>query len=109
MKNRRSAASGKILDGRGKNEKFSLQSCLNGNNSGGDRNVNGSRVNVTVREQRDGALVTGLVGVVVNQFMQRGASRHRVQQQDKTSQQRGDNRLAVPLEMAFYELQTICF
>ena len=47
--------------------------------------------------------------VLVNQFVKRGADRQRVQQQDKTGQQRGDDRPGVPLEMTIHELQTICF
>jgi hypothetical protein len=45
----------------------------------------------------------------MNQFVQRRARGHCAQKQDKTGQQRGDDRLALPLEMALLELQTICF
>ena len=66
------------------------------------------RFNVPVRKQGGGARMAGAVRVLVNQFMQRGTSRHRVQQQDKTYQQRGDDRVAAQLEMAFCKLQIVC-
>jgi hypothetical protein len=53
--------------------------------------------------------MAGFVRVVVDQLVQAGARRHRVQQQDKAYQQRGENRQARPLKMSNSELQTICF
>ena len=62
-----------------------------------------------MRKHRDRAFMVGLACVLMDQFMERGTGRHRVQEQDKADQQRGDNRLAVRFEMAFHESQTMCF
>ena len=61
-----------------------------------------------MREHRDRAIVVGFARILVDQFMQRGTRRHRVQEQDKAHQQRGDDRLAMQLEMTISELQIIC-
>ena len=41
----------------------------------------------------------GFARVLVNQFVQFGTRRHRVQQQNQRDQQRGEDRLAVRFEM----------
>ena len=46
-------------------------------------------------EHHDGTFVACLVRVTMNQMMQRGARRHRVEQQNQTGQQRGEHRFAV--------------
>ena len=48
-----------------------------------------------MREHHDGAFVARLVRVVVYQLMQRGARRHRVEQQNHPNQQRRERRFAV--------------
>ena len=55
-----------------------------------------------MREQGDGALVLGGLRVVMKQFVKLRAGRHRVQQQDKASQYRGDERLAGQAEMTVF-------
>jgi len=60
-----------------------------------------------VSEQGDRAFVVGFAGVRVDQFMQRRRGRHGVQQQDKTGQQRGDDRLAGWFGLARYEPHSI--
>ena len=47
-----------------------------------------------MREHRDRAIVVLLARVMVNHFVQRGARRHRVQQQDDAHQQGGQGRFA---------------
>ena len=59
-------------------------------------------------EQRDGAIVVSLARVLVNQFVQFGTRRHRVQQQNEGDQQSGERRLAVRFEMTISELQIVC-
>lgn len=61
-----------------------------------------------MREHRDRAIVVGLIRILVDQFVELWTRRHCVQEQDKTHQQRGDDRLAAQLEMAFYKLQIGC-
>jgi len=56
-----------------------------------------------MRKHRYGALVVKRIGVLVNQFMQRGTNRHRVQDKDEKRQQNGHAPLAVRFEMAIYQ------
>jgi hypothetical protein len=51
--------------------------------------------------------VAGFACFVVDQFMQAWARRHCVHQQDKTCQQRGQNRVTMLLEMTLYQLQSV--
>ena len=53
--------------------------------------------------------VPGCIRVAMDQFMELGTGRHGVQQQDKTGQQPSEHRLAVPLFMSEFGMQTICF
>jgi hypothetical protein len=73
------------------------------------RHFHDGQMHLTMREQRDGALMFRRTGVLVKQFVQLGRSRHRVQKQDKPGQQRGDDRLAVPLELTPHELHCFVF
>jgi hypothetical protein len=108
-KNGRAAAGGKILNGRGKNRKGNLRHRHERNGRRADGNLNLSGINVTVRKHRDRTIVVSVAGILVDQLVQAGARRHRVQQQDKGYEQRGENRVAGPLKMSNSELQTICF
>ena len=47
-------------------------------------------------EQRDYAMMVGFVGVLVKQFMQGGAGRHGIEQQNHSHQQGRESRLAEP-------------
>ena len=105
----RGAAGGKILDGRTKNGKFDLWQDENENLRSSDRNLDADRINLAVRKHRDRAFVVGLARVVVNQLMQRGAHRHRVQKEHQRDQDRGENRLAVTLELTGGKPHPSCF
>ena len=61
-----------------------------------------------MREHRDRAIVVRLARVMVNHFVQRGARRHRVQQQNDAHQQGGQGRFADLEEMALHVLQIVC-
>ena len=50
----------------------------------------------------------GVVRVLVNQFMQGGRRRHRIQQQYQADQQNGQRRFVEAIQLGFYVLQTIC-
>ena len=63
-------------------------------------------IHLAVDEHGDGALVTGLVGVGMQQFMQPGAGHHGIQQQDQRHQQRGDQRVGMGFEIWISRLQT---
>jgi|SRR5450756_841717 len=52
--------------------------------------------------------MVGSVRVLMHQLVQRGTGRHRIQQQDNSHQQSGDERPALRLEMMRYKLQMIC-
>ena len=60
---------------------------------------NRGRLHLAMREDCHGTFVTGLVRVVMNQLMQRRASRHRVEKQNYSDQQYRERRLAVPCEL----------
>lgn len=109
MRNRRPATGRKRCRQHVKNRRRSQRGKFNGSNRDDGRHFHDRRIHLAVREQRDGTFVAWFVRVVMDQCMQRRARGHRAQKQDKTGQQRGDDRLALPLEMAFHELQTICF
>ena len=85
----------KIFNGRAENGKFNLRNALNRSRRNDDGSHNGRRFHLSMREHRDGAFVACLVRVLVNQLMQRGTRRHRVQQQDHPNQQRRERRFAV--------------
>jgi len=53
-------------------------------------------------------MMVSLAGVLVNQFMQIGAGRHRVEQQNHPHQPGGQGRPAEPNEMTRFVLQTVC-
>lgn len=59
-------------------------------------------------KQRDSALMIRRTRVFVDEFMKRRNSHHRVQQQNKPDQQRGDDRLSAQFEMTPLELQNVC-
>ena len=102
-KNGRSASGGKIFNGRTENGNCDGRNCLNESQHRGNRDINGRSVNLAMREKSDGALMLGAAGVGVKPFVQRRRGGHRVEQQDNPGQQRGNDYLAVRLEMAFYE------
>ena len=56
----------------------------------------GTSSHLAVHEHRDGAFVAGLVRIMMNQFVQRGASRHRIKEQNHSHQHEGDECLAEP-------------
>ena len=91
----RGASGGEIFNGRGEAGKNKNRGRLDRNRRRGGGNFNRGRVHLAVREHRDRAIVVGLARVLVDHFVQRGRRRHRVQQQDKADEQRGENRLAV--------------
>jgi hypothetical protein len=95
----RGASGGKIFNGRGKNGNDNLWGRLERNGGHDDRNLNIGGINVAVGEHRDRTVVVGFAGVLVDQFVQFGARRHRDQQQDERDKQRGENRLAGRSEM----------
>jgi len=52
--------------------------------------------------------VIGLARILVDQFMQSGHRRHRVQQQHQTDQQNGEHRPARAIQPGRYVLQSVC-
>lgn len=99
---------GKVFDGRAENGNDKNRGRFNRICRGGDRHVAGRRIHLAVREHRDRAIVVGFARVLVDHFVQRGAGRHRVQQQNNTHQQGGQRRPAETENMAFLVLQTDC-
>jgi len=81
---------------RDKNRQFEMQAGDDNSRRQDYRNINGRSIHLTVRKQSDGALMVGLVSVLVKQFMQRGRGGHRVQQQHHADQQRREERSARP-------------
>lgn len=81
---------------------------FNGQNRNDGRDIGDRRIHLAVGKHRDRAIVIGFARVLVNQFVQLRTRRHRVQQQNKCDQQRGENRLAMRFEMTLYELQIVC-
>ena len=102
-KNGRGASGGKIFNGRTENGNDCGRNGLNQSQRLDNWDINRNRVHLAVREHRDGALMVFFAGIRVEPFVQRGGGRHRVQQEDKPGQQRGDGRLAARLKMALYE------
>lgn len=80
----------KLLDPDGARDQARDEHHRHGQEEHGD----GGRVAGAGGEERDGALVALLVGVVVHRFMQTGQARHRHDGED-VQQQRDDNRAAV--------------
>ena len=78
---------GEIFGGRAENGKFNLLRRFNRNGGNRNGNINGRTFDLSVREHRDGAFVARFASVVMNQFVQRGAGRHRIEQQNQTDQQ----------------------
>jgi hypothetical protein len=103
-RNRRSAPGGKIFNGRSENGNFNLRRDDGKNHRRGSRNINDGGIHLAVRKHRDGALMLGVARVVVEKFVQRRRDGHRIQQQDKTRQQRGDERLVARVEMTLGSL-----
>jgi len=98
----RGASGGKIFNGRSKVGKSVLGSRLDPKDFCNGGNVHRSRVHLAVCKQRDNALVTRFVRIVMHQFVQRRAGRHRIQHQNKRRQGQGDSRLAELVEMAIH-------
>jgi len=61
-----------------------------------------------MQKHSDGAFVVGFVGIMMDEFMQRGARHHHVQQQDNAKRQQRNERLAAPHKMTDSYLQIIC-
>ena len=85
----------KIFDDCAESGKFNLRSIPNRSRRNDGGNLNGRRLHLSMSEHRDGAFVTGFVRILVNQLMQRGTRRHRVQKQNHPNQQRRERRFAV--------------
>ncbi len=83
----RSAAGRKIFYGRSKSGEFNLRNDRDEKRRRDDGNFNRNGVNVAVREHRDRAIMVGLVRVVMDELVQRGRGRQRVQQQDNADEQ----------------------
>lgn len=71
------------------------------------RNFHGDRIHLTMGEKGDGALVRGIVGVLVKPFVQRGTGRQGVEKQNQRQEQSGHNRLAILAERLFHRVQSI--
>jgi len=69
--------------------------------------MNGRRFDLALREHRDGACVVGFASVLMNRLMQRGADRHRVQQQNQNDQETANGQLSGLTEMSFCALQIL--
>jgi hypothetical protein len=95
----RGAPEGKIFDDRAENGEFDLRrrGGQNGCSRGGD--INGRGFHLAVGEHGDGAFVTSPVRVVVNQPVQRRASRQGIEKQNQRNQQSRDCRFAKLIEM----------
>ena len=104
----RSAAGREIFNRCAKNWKIYGRSGFKHDRRRGNGNIAGYRINLALREHRDGAMVVGLVGVLVNQFVQRGARRHRVEEQNHSHQPGGQGRPAESKKMTHPVLQSVC-
>jgi len=59
-------------------------------------------------KQRHRACVAGAVGILVDEFVQRGRGRQRIQAQHQRHQQPGQSRTARLAEKMFYTLHCVC-
>ena len=105
---RRGAAVRKIFNGCAECEEIYGPGRLKPDRWRDNGNITSDRINLALREHRDGAMMVSLAGVLVNQFMQIGAGRHRVEQQNHPHQPGGQGRPAEPNEMTRFVLQTVC-
>ena len=104
----RGATGREIFNRCAKNREMYSWSCFKHDRRRGNGNIAGHRINLALCEDRDGAMVVGLVGVLVNQFVQLGAGCHRIQQQNHSHQPGGQGRPAETKEMAHPVLQSVC-
>jgi hypothetical protein len=104
----RSTTVWKIFDGRAESEEIDRRSRFKPGRWRQNGNITSDRINLALREHRDGAMVVGLVGVLVNQFVQRRTRGHRVEQQKHSHQPGGQGRLAKPKEISRFVLQIVC-
>jgi hypothetical protein len=103
------SSGGKVFNGRSKNGKNNRRNNLNRSCGRDYGNFDGARIHFAVGEHRDSAFVTGLIRVVMDQFVQCRARGHCAQKQHNAGQQRGDDSLAVQFKMASYEFQNVRF
>ena len=81
----------------------------NGRRGEDSRDQHDGGIHLAVDEHGDGAFVTGLVGIGVQQLVQCGAGHHGVQQQDQRHQQRGDQRVGVGFAIWITRLQALSY
>jgi hypothetical protein len=92
-----------MLNGRTESGNFEGGKVRDKNRRRGNENIHGGGIHLAVGKEGDGALVAGLARVRMEPFVQRRGCGHGIEQQDQTSQQRGDNRPARLFEMPYYE------
>ena len=105
-KGRRTPAGRQGVGASGENGNGGQRRKLNGRRRERDRDEHDRGIHLAMQEHGDGAFVTGLVGIGVQQLVQCGAGHHGVQQQDQRHQQRGDQRVGMGFEIWISRLQT---
>src|SRR5579885_2511331 len=90
----RGAALRKIFDGRTESGNDEVTRRFNYQGRRRNNDFTGCGAYFSVGDQRDCAMVIRFVRVLVNPFVQRGARRHRVEEQNHSCQQRRERRLA---------------
>jgi len=108
-KGRRTPAGRQGVGASGENGNGGQRRKLNGRRRERDRDEHDRGIHLAMQEHGDGAFVTGLVGVGVQQLVQSGGGDHGVQQQDQRDQQRGDERLAGAFKNGLSRLQAFSF
>ena len=66
-----------------------------------------SGIHLAVGEQGDGAMMVGLAGINVDQFVQRGRSRHQIDQQDRADDRRDEQPFARMFQTIKFLIATI--
>jgi hypothetical protein len=88
-----------VFNGRAENKKDRRWNAIHERQWKRNGNVDGCGVHLPMREERDGALVVSVAGVGVEQLVQRGGDRHRVEQENQSSQCQSNGRLTPTLAM----------
>lgn len=96
----------KVFNGRMEREDDEGAGCFRKKRRRGNGNFTVVQADFTLNQQGHRAVMAGLFRVLVNQLMQRGARRHRIEQQNHTNQQTADGRRAELIEMFVTTLQS---
>ena len=97
-----------MFNGRAEDGKGEVSNLLNDDGWLRNDDFTGCGFNFAVCKRRHRAMMVRFVRILVNHFVQRGANRHGVQQQDDAHQQHRQRAPAEPEKLSRSELQSIC-